>query len=394
MSITSILKSFPSTVSETVQKLIQGGIAGTFSSSKPASSVDLKDYQSRFGAKESLSRTDADLARFRSSTPITPEMRKVLDGKATLKEGSRSESVGIVQDLLRDRGFKIDDQNGKLRGKFGPQTERALRQYQQDHGLKPDGILGQKTLRSLLDEQKKSPQTSTPSTPPAPPAVSSPPSSPATPPFIPAPAAGMTPVSNPVPPPLPPSSPTPTNNNSPVSSSSSATNTPTSDSIAYGQKVSPEFKTKVLEIAKELQMDPNDLMAVMAFESGGTFSPSVKNAAGSGATGLIQFMPSTAKSLGTTTEELSKMSATEQLDYVKKYLEPYKGKVHSIEDLYMTVLWPKGVGKSNDYVLFESGTTVYTQNKGLDLNKDGKITKEEAAAQVRKKLNEGKNSAG
>lgn len=40
-------------------------------------------------------------------------------------------------------------------------------------------------------------------------------------------------------------------------------------------------------------------MAAMAFESGETFSPSIKNAAGSGAVGLIQFMPSTAKALGT-----------------------------------------------------------------------------------------------
>ena len=38
-------------------------------------------------------------------------------------------------------------------------------------------------------------------------------------------------------------------------------------------------------------------MAVMSFETGGTFDPGIRNAAGSGATGLIQFMPSTAAGL-------------------------------------------------------------------------------------------------
>ena len=37
-----------------------------------------------------------------------------------------------------------------------------------------------------------------------------------------------------------------------------------------------------------------DLMAVMSFETGGTFNPRFLMLQGSGATGLIQFMPSTA----------------------------------------------------------------------------------------------------
>jgi hypothetical protein len=65
--------------------------------------------------------------------------------------------------------------------------------------------------------------------------------------------------------------------------------------IAWGAKVSPVFKARVLWIADSLGCSPNDLMACMAWESGESFSPSKKNMAGSGATGLIQFMPSTAK---------------------------------------------------------------------------------------------------
>jgi hypothetical protein len=52
----------------------------------------------------------------------------------------------------------------------------------------------------------------------------------------------------------------------------------------------------------------------------------------------------------------------------------------------MAILWPAAVGKSNDYVLFSSPSKAYEQNKGLDLNKDGNITKAEAAAKVRNQL--------
>ena len=118
-------------------------------------------------------------------------------------------------------------------------------------------------------------------------------------------------------------------------------------------------------------------------------SSTVKNQAGSGATGLIQFMPATAKGLtGAESKEaaikiLEDMSPVEQLDYVKKYLAPFKGKLNSLEDVYMAVLYPKAVGKDSDYALFKRGTKAYWQNRGLDLDRDGVITKLEAASKVR-----------
>lgn len=156
-----------------------------------------------------------------------------------------------------------------------------------------------------------------------------------------------------------------------------------------GENVTSDFKLKVLDISNKLKMDPDDLMAIMAFESG--FSPSIRNKV-SGATGLIQFMGSTAKGLGTTTDDLTEMSAVEQLDYVYKYFKPYAGKIHNIQDAYMAVFMPIAVGKSNDFVLGIKESTdkldgisyglIYKQNSGLDINRDGKITKEEAASCV------------
>lgn len=154
--------------------------------------------------------------------------------------------------------------------------------------------------------------------------------------------------------------------------------------LAWGSRVAADFREKVKAISARLGIDSSDLMTCMAWESGRTFSPAVKNMAGSGATGLIQFMPSTARSLGTSVGALAQMSAVQQLDWVEKYFQPYKGKLHDLSDLYMAILWPKAVGRPLEYVLWDktSRPTTYRQNAGLDANHDGEITKAECAAKL------------
>ena len=161
--------------------------------------------------------------------------------------------------------------------------------------------------------------------------------------------------------------------------------------LAWGAKVSPAFRDKVRGIASRLGCAPDHLMACIAWESGRSFSPSVRNMAGSGATGLIQFMPATAASLGTSTAALAAMSAEAQLDWVEKYFQPYKGRLTTLADLYMAILWPKAVGKPMDHVLWDKASrpTTYRQNAGLDVNRDGAITKHECAAKLYAMLDEG-----
>lgn len=163
-------------------------------------------------------------------------------------------------------------------------------------------------------------------------------------------------------------------------------------SIVWGQKVSQTFRNRIVWAADSLGVPVDYLMAVIAFETGETFSPSVKNAAGSGATGLIQFMPNTAWSLGTTTAALAVMSAEDQINYVYKYLLPYRGRMKTLSDLYMAVLWPAAIGKPEETVLWSKSVhpTTYRQNAGLDSNKDCRITKAEAAAKVAAKLDRGR----
>lgn len=164
--------------------------------------------------------------------------------------------------------------------------------------------------------------------------------------------------------------------------------------LAWGRKVSQAFRDRLFEICQILGVEPDYLMACIAFESAETFSPSIKNAAGSGATGLIQLMPDTARGLGTTTAALAAMSAEQQLEWVLAYFLPYKGRLKTLADVYMAILWPAGIGKADGWTLWDKASkpTTYRQNAGLDLNKDGKITKAEAAAKVLAKLERGREA--
>ena len=158
--------------------------------------------------------------------------------------------------------------------------------------------------------------------------------------------------------------------------------------VAWGKQVSPDFRRKAVAVAQRLGLDPSTLMAVMAFETGRRFHPATVNRR-SGATGLIQFMPKTAEALGTSTRALAAMSAVRQLDFVEKYLIPSAGKMTDLPSAYMAVLWPVAVRKPLSHVLFAAGTAAYEQNRGLDADKDGKVTKAEAAAKVQRMLVEG-----
>lgn len=136
-------------------------------------------------------------------------------------------------------------------------------------------------------------------------------------------------------------------------------------------ETSEAFKERLVEIASELGLDASALAAVMKLESG--FSPSVRNPSG-GATGLIQFMPSTAKLLGTTTDALANMSAVEQLEFVKKFYEPFRGKIVDEGDHYIATFMPAFLGKPRNSTIALKGDKVYDQNAGLDVTGDGILT--------------------
>lgn len=142
-----------------------------------------------------------------------------------------------------------------------------------------------------------------------------------------------------------------------------------------------EFLSKVSALSNYHGIPQEDMLRVIEFETAGSWSPAIQNP-NSTATGLIQFMGRTAANLGTSTEALANMTRSEQMAYVSKYLEPFKGRIKNFGDLYMAIHWPKAIGKGETYVMYEKGSPEYEANKNLDTNGDGTVTRGETVASV------------
>lgn len=63
----------------------------------------------------------------------------------TVKSGSRGNDVELLQLALTRSGYYSDN----IDGVFGPRTQNAVRRFQSSFGLKPDGIVGEKTWFAL-----------------------------------------------------------------------------------------------------------------------------------------------------------------------------------------------------------------------------------------------------
>ena len=66
------------------------------------------------------------------------------------KRGSRGEAVKQIQKALAGAGLKVITD-----GVYGTITEEAVREFQSQNGLKPDGIVGPATLAKLIPSRLK-----------------------------------------------------------------------------------------------------------------------------------------------------------------------------------------------------------------------------------------------
>jgi hypothetical protein len=135
------------------------------------------------------------------------------------------------------------------------------------------------------------------------------------------------------------------------------------------------FEEKVSKVSRQLNIPPEWLMAVMHSES--RFDASVSNHKGSGATGLIQFMPGTVKDYDVTIKQLRNMNHVQQLDFVYEYLNDKQKRYRDFEnltDLYLAILYPQALSEDYCYTLYGSPSQAYQQNSGLDQDRDGRVT--------------------
>lgn len=133
-------------------------------------------------------------------------------------------------------------------------------------------------------------------------------------------------------------------------------------------------RESVQRAAQRLGVNPNDLAAVISFETAGTFSPNARNP-DSSATGLIQFMAGTGGTAGAyygmTRDQFGGLSFDQQMEYVIRYLEGRgigKNGKSDLASIYNAVL---GSG-------YRRGTPEYEKNARLNANNNGVIEPGEA----------------
>jgi len=83
---------------------------------------------------------------------------------APLGRGASGSGVAQLQDLLADLGYDLS-RSMKRRGAdgiFGPETETAVKAFQKNYDLKPDGLVGPKTLGTLEDIIARNPALESP----------------------------------------------------------------------------------------------------------------------------------------------------------------------------------------------------------------------------------------
>lgn len=64
-----------------------------------------------------------------------------------LKKGSKGAAVKTFQARLKERGWKLD-----VDGEFGPETERIVKEFQEEKGFEIDGVVGPETWYGAWSE--------------------------------------------------------------------------------------------------------------------------------------------------------------------------------------------------------------------------------------------------
>jgi peptidoglycan hydrolase-like protein with peptidoglycan-binding domain len=232
--------------------------------------------------------------------------------------GLRGPAVADVQKALKAFGFSVGPMG--VDGILGPYTEKAIKDFQTAAKMPVTGHPDQETIQHINTTLQANPEV----------------------------AANLTPSTD-----------------ADVKGKKSASKIDTS------AIQDPDFNAKLEKIANELGVESSTLLAIIKHESRG--NPQAEDPKHV-SIGLIGFTGPTAAQLGTSKDELRKMTAVEQLDYVYKFYKMVGVKPGmSRGDIYMLTFMPAFVKSSDDVVLGRKngGTLILPSGKssGLSMNK-------------------------
>ena len=286
---------------------------------------------------------DADPAQVPDPTkPLDANQYALLNeqlGKGTLQKGAdNKDAVTTLQNALNERGAQLG-----VDGDFGNKTKQAVENFQRENNLPVNGKFDETTRAALLG-------------------------------------------------PEPPKTREQLQDQEAARQMEAAQ--PKKEDLIFGDKLTDAERQKVRDVAASLGADPNDLMAVMAAETGGTFDPA-ERASKHGAVGLIQFTNTALNEMNKglpkdqhlTKAALEQMSFTEQMDHVQSYMQTmmdrYNGPANpSRGDLYAAVFSPALIDNADTARIYGGNSREYRANKSLDTNGDGKITRNELTARA------------
>jgi len=125
------------------------GVFVVFSGCASKKKSQINALQSQVNAlTEEVARLDQALQESRGASAIqgSPAAPYEGAGGATYRTPSGFELPSAeIQRALKNAGYY----NGSVDGKIGPQTREAVKAFQRDHGLEPDGVVGRRTWSKL-----------------------------------------------------------------------------------------------------------------------------------------------------------------------------------------------------------------------------------------------------
>ena len=147
------------------------------STSEPTDRASIKRETEEPARSETLDSLTSGIADWATTTPDKEGATKERDASAAetdelgseveaakleledgelLRRGAEGEKVTRIQDMLKADGFDL-----AVDGKFGPETQETIREFQRRNNLKVDGVVGPETQRALNGVQVE-PGQSTP----------------------------------------------------------------------------------------------------------------------------------------------------------------------------------------------------------------------------------------